>query len=102
MSNNRLQRYTFFEYLKYFSKRNILLISVSSIYISILIYTCVYIVICEIQQRSCQFVPITFVNYQLSIVNSQLKDYPFNLCQTFRQLVAYLFDFFKICKISVA
>jgi len=38
----------------------------------------------------------------LSIVNYQLKDYPFNLCQTFRQLVAYLFDFFKICKISVA
>nr|DAG01894.1 MAG TPA: hypothetical protein [Siphoviridae sp. ctYaH2] len=31
-----------------------------------------------------------------------MKDYPFNLYQTFRQLVAYLFDFFKICKISVA
>ena len=66
MSNNRLQRYTFFEYLKYFSERNILLISVSSIY-TILIYSCVYIVICEIQQRSCQFVPITFINCQLSI-----------------------------------
>ena len=64
---------------------------------TILIYSCVYIVICEIQQRSCQFVSI-----HLSIVNYQLKDYPFNLCQTFRQLVAYLFDFFKICKISVA
>ena len=38
----------------------------------------------------------------LSIINCQLKDYPCNPCKTFRQLATYLFDFFKICKISVA